>query len=465
MLNTDDSWLNPSKRAKDYLDKALEGDSESGDLVVLNQRVLEKEAQRKKEAEKKAQLTDFSVMDSVEKNSIKVDEARLEEPVLEQVIEREKVRLLIITKDATVLQKGSIAYQRMSGEREVFYEVHVIVLNVTKKEEEIPVFRPFENVWVYQTNSTAWWKVLFDARKISETQLVFSGGFRADIVIADNLFEAALFGLYIAEKYDRPFQLHIHEDFFDAAFIEEQKYPSLYEISVWYILRHVVSVRTSTEFQRQAVIKKHPDLEATTELLPNYYNLNVWRDLAPTFDLHERYPQFKFIILHVSSMRTSSHSMEALLGASKILKRYPTVGLVIVGNGPMRAGLERQVIALGIQNQVEFEPMPSEVISHMKTANIFIHLSEDSEEENLVLEAAVSRVPLIVGDGESACLCKVDDVLCVSESINRYLNQNQDRSSFALNASEIVFDRVEQDYGAYLGTYRDSIERCMDIES
>ena len=249
----------------------------------------------------------------------------------------------------------------------------------------------------------------------------------------------------------------------------------LYSWSVWHLFRHVGSVRTRTEFQRQAIVEKHPHLEPYTELLPTYYNLDIWRDLAPSFDLHEKYPQFKFIILHISSMRPSSHSIEALLGTARILKRYSTIGLVIVGNGPLRADLERQVIALGLQGQVEFEPMPAEVISHMKTANVLVHLSEDSGEENLILEGAVAKIPLVASttgiagklfvDGESACLCAPGDISCIADSINRYLNENQERSSFALTASEIVFERIQQDYGAYLEAYRDSVERSMAIPS
>jgi glycosyltransferase involved in cell wall biosynthesis len=147
----------------------------------------------------------------------------------------------------------------------------------------------------------------------------------------------------------------------------------------------------------------------------------------------------------------------------------------MVGNGPLRSHLEHQAIALGIQKQVEFESMPTEIISHMKSANILIHLSEDGGEDDLLIEAAVAKLPIIANafglagklfvDGESACLCSFDDIECVSDNINRYLNENQDRARYALNASTTVFERIEQDYGAYLVAYNQSIERCLAKES
>lgn len=472
MLNTDDSWLNPSKRAKEYLDKALEGDSDLGDLVVLNKKVLEREEARADVAKEKGVLTDFDEpVTGGGEGTLRASDARNEEPILEQVSKREEVRLLSVTTDVSVLERGSLSYQRLAGEREVFYEIHVIVIAPTPTREAVSVLRPFENVWVYRTTAKQWWARMREACQIAENQLVFSGGFRADIVIGDDLFEAGLVAWYIAQKHARPFQLHIREDFFDQSFVEGQAHPSLYELSRWHLLRSAGSVRTQTEFQKQAVVKANGDLGERTELLPTYHNLQVWRDLTPSFDLHERYPQFKFILLHISSMRPSSHSLTALLGAAKILKRYQTLGLVIVGNGPLRADLERQVIALGLQGQVEFEPMPTEVISHMKTANVLIHLSEDSAEESLLLEGAVAKIPLVASttgiggrlftDGESACLCKPDDVACVADGINRYLNENQERSGFALSAYDTVFERIEQDYNAYLTAYRDSVERAI----
>jgi glycosyltransferase involved in cell wall biosynthesis len=236
-------------------------------------------------------------------------------------------------------------------------------------------------------------------------------------------------------------------------------------------LKRVASVRTKTELQHRAVILGRTALEPVTELLPNYYNLKAWKDFEPTYDLRVVYPQFNFIMLHVSSMRTSSHAMEALIAASKILRRYPTVGLVMVGSGPLRALLEKTAITLEVQNQVEFEPMPSEVISHMKTASMLIHLSEDSEEDGFILEAAVSKLPIVANvlgfagklfvDGQSAVLCDIRSSACVTEGINRFLSRNQDRASFALNASDIVFERIEQDYLSYVQAYAQSIERCI----
>lgn len=470
MAYTDD-YIDPSKRATEHLNDALEkGASDEEHLVVLDEKLRE---YKQPEVEGAVSLRPEALETPAPKPAptINVNEARKEDQILPASSDRQTIRLLLLTKDISVMHEGSPAHKRIADLRSMFLEIHVIVLNLEGKEDEPQVVRLFENVWLYPTLSSSWWMMGYDAYKLAHAQLVFSGGFRADVIVAEDPFESGIVGWMLREKFDRPFQLHIYEDFFDNAFIDTQEHPTFYEWSVRYLLKRVQSVRTKTEFQKQAVVREYPDLEPGTDVLPNYYNLEGWRDFAPAADLHAQYPRFKFIMLHISSMRQISHTQDVIAGAAPILKRYPTIGLVIVGAGPLRSALEKQTLALGLGNQIEFMPMPAEALSLMKTANVFIHLSEDGGEDELILQASVVRLPLIANaeglagtlfkDGESARLCAPSDTACIADSINMYLNENQDRARYALNASEIVFERIEQDYGAYLKAYKGSIERCV----
>ncbi len=449
-----DSWIDPGRRAADQLNSIIRSDFSLSD----------RESSRESPPSPLAETS--------RDTPIEVELARKEPSVIPISQSREKARLLLVTKDVTVFEEGSMSQRSILDMRGCFLEIHVVVLNQRlPKTEALSIVRVSENVWLYPTNSTSWWKLAYDGYKMGESQLVFSAGFRADVVVSEDVFEAGLAGWFLSKKYNRPFQLHVYEEFFEDEYVESQEHPMLYEWSLEYLLRHATSVRTKTELQRQAIIGEYPRLESVTEILPSYYNLDSWRDVEPTINLHEKYPRFKFILFHISSMRASSHSYDVIRGASKILRRYQTVGLVIVGNGPLRHTLERQAIALGLEKQIEFEPHTPDVLSYLKTANVYIHLSEDGGEDEFLLQAAVAKLPIIahnkgIGetifvDGESACLCAPDDVHCISESINRYLNENQERTRFGLSASEAVFDRIEQDYGAYLESYAQSVERCM----
>jgi glycosyltransferase involved in cell wall biosynthesis len=351
----------------------------------------------------------------------------------------------------------------------MFAEIHVIILNEAA-EATVPTVRLSDNVWLYSTESVHWWKIGFDAHRIAREQLTFAGGFRADIIVAEDPFESGAAAHFIAEKYDRPLQVHVLEDIYDPEFKERDEHNVWRLFLAHFVLSRADCIRTVSDFVRTRIADEHPHLAEFTETLPVYYNLEAWRDMTPTINLKERYPQFKFIVLHVSSMHAKSHTGEVVQGLAPILRLYPTIGLVIVGNGPLRSSLEKQVIALGIHAQVEFEPVPDEIVSHMKSANILIHLSEDPNDDPIVLEAATVKLPMIAStasiagtlfkDSESAFLCASADPACVSYHTKAFLNDNQARARLAMNAQESVFERIEQDYMAYLLAYRSSIERA-----
>ena len=466
-------WLDPSARATEDLSALMHTAGIAHEDIVVVQGITQKNPIPNNVNESVPDASEQALVGDAKANApvIPVDVARKEAPILQSATVRDQSRLLVLTRDETILHEGSLSHRRFTDLRVLFLEVHIVLLDFRTAHEVEPIVRLFENVWVYTTKSSSWWTLGYDAYKIIEEQLVFSGGFRADIVLAEDPFVSGLIGYYIAKKHERSFQIHVYEDFFDESFVESQEHPALYEWVTHFVLKRVKSVRTKTEFQRSGVLALNPKITASVDLLPGYYDLEAWKNLQPTINLKERYPQFKFIILHISSMRAVSHSAEVLMGVAPILRRYPSIGLVILGNGPLRSQLERQVITLGLQNQVEFEPMPHEIVSHMKSAHLLIHISEDGAEDDIVLAAATVRLPMIVNstglagrlfvDGESALFCVTTDNMCITENINRLLNENQTRSHVAMSAHDTVFERVEQNYDGYLASYRESVERSV----
>ena len=454
----------PAERAKSVLDTIMEHGELPEDVVLLDERL-------KDIAVTAPQDTQEVVEESIrEVPRTFVEDARTDAPVLEYVSERDQVRLLILTRDATVRELGSISQRHLLELGQLFSEIHVIILN-TRDEETITTVRLAENTWLYSTHSSYWWKTVFDARRIARTQLVFSNSFRPDIVVAHDPFESGVAGCLIARTFDRSLQVHVHEDFYDTRFVDLERYNDIRAFVAPRVLKRAQSIRVKVPHLLQALVEAYPALERRSEILPAYYDLRAWRDMSPNINLRTRYPQFRFIMLHVSSMYGTSRTAEVIEGAAPILRQYPSMGLVIVGSGPLRGVLEKNVIAFGIQNQVEFEPSPEEHISHMKSAHVLIHFSDMPEEDQVILEAASVKLPIIArsegltgelfSDGESAFLCTESDPYCITEKINACLNQNQLRVQYAIRAQEIVFDRIQQDYRAYLEAYKSSILRTL----
>jgi glycosyltransferase involved in cell wall biosynthesis len=460
--------LDPSRKARAHLNDLIDRGEGHEDIVILDERIQAREAERATETNEMLEEAVIAVPEAREE--VLAREARQASPLLETHSERDSVRLLIFTKNIAYRQLGSLPQKRLVELSGLFAEIHVIILSEIGDEPEATV-RLTDNVWLYSTESTSWWKSCFDAYRIANEQLVFAGGFRADIVIAEDPFESGVAAYFIAHKYNRPFQVHVLEDIYEPDFKERDPHNVWRLMAAPHVLKRSTCIRTNSEYLRTRVTERHPEHGDRIETLPLYYNLEAWRDTTPTVNLKERYPQFKFIILHISSMSARSHTIEVLHGAAPLLRMYPTIGLVVVGNGPYRLAVEKQVLALGIQSQVAFEPISDEIISYMKSSNVLVHLSEDPEEDTTILEAAAVKLPIIatnsgiagtlLTDGESAFLCNGADPACVSYRLKSFLNDNLSRTRFAMNAEEAVFERIEQDYMAYLTAYRASVERCV----
>ncbi len=463
--------LDPSKRAVTQLDSVLDDTNVfSSDVVIVNEKLAEKVTERV-ETETVPIPTPPQ---EPETPKVLVKKARAEETVLTHETYRSSARLLILTKHTALMDEGSDARRIILDLQARFMEVHIVLLNERSEHSYEGSVRLFENVWVYPTNSLSWWLMSIDAYRVAKKQLVFSGGFRVDLIVADDTCESGMVGMWLGRMFKRPFQLHVGADFFDEGYIATQPHPLIFSWCTAFVLESVQSVRTKTDLQRNAIIATRKALEPHTEVLPRYYDLRSWETQAPTFDLHTRYPQFKFILLHISSMQAASHTIEVLTAVARVLVRYSSIGLVMVGDGPQRETFEHLITGLGLQNQVAFEPAPEEHLSHMKTANAFLHLSDNPNEDDFILMAGIAKVPIIASthglsgklfiNNESARLCEPTDISCIAESINYYLNQNQNRVNFAESAHQAIVDRVDQNYETYLDQLAESIERSAVAE-
>jgi glycosyltransferase involved in cell wall biosynthesis len=395
-------------------------------------------------------------------------------PVIVQRTERSTLRLLIFTKDASLISLGSHTQKRMLELSELFAELHCVVL--TTKEAGIQeVSRISNTVWVYSTNSTYWWQSIFDARHIALEQLDFGGGFRADIVLSEDPFESGVAGFFIARKFNRPFQIHVFDNFYDPGFRYEDTYNNLRTFVAHLLIPRADCIRTRSRHLLERLTNDFKKRKDRMELLPLYYDLDAWKSAEPSFTLRERYPMFRFFLFHVSGMTSLSKTEDVIAGTARLLLQYPAVALVIVGDGPRYSALKRQVAMLKLQRQVIFEGMSRDLTPHFKTAHIYLHFSEDTEEEYLLLRAAASRIPIVgsmsgIGnelflDGESAFLCPSGDTQCISEKIYRLFTDEPLRFQYRDLGDQIVFRSVEQDYATYLEAYRESIERCVLLGS
>ena len=93
---------------------------------------------------------------------------------------------------------------------------------------------------------------------------------------------------------------------------------------------------------------------------------------------------------------TKNHA--AFLEGMVLATATANIRAVIYGDGPIRDKLAQMIISRGLTGRVFLEGYVDDLWSRMKTADVFVSLSEFEGRPNSVLEAMACRTPLVVSD-------------------------------------------------------------------
>lgn len=110
------------------------------------------------------------------------------------------------------------------------------------------------------------------------------------------------------------------------------------------------------------------------------------------------------VLLNLGRLGTEKNIGELVDFFAKALEMNGNLVFLIVGDGPAREGLERQVQELGISHKVIFTGMvdPQEVQNYYQIADVFASASTSETQGLTYIEAAANGLPL---------LCRQDDCL------------------------------------------------------
>ena len=378
---------------------------------------------------------------------------------------RVKSRVLFIAQDISLLEAGSESLSHFNEVSEMFDEVHIVVLKDSGRENS-GTKRIGKRIWIYPVIVKHSLFLPQTITQFAKRQLEFTGGFRPDVVVALNPFEAGMAGAVLADKYDRPFQVHVMEDFTSRAFIEKHKKNKKRLQLVKYVLNRTQSVRASTEYLKEVLTKKFPKIE-DVGLLPRHYNIKEIIETSHASASSSVFPQFSFVILFVGDLDHES-TLFRVIDASRSALRSPKIGLVVLGDGPIKKEAQKRAEILGVAKQVFFESDMRNLIPFLQSADLLMCSDTSKRSDEIVMKAAAAGLPLLVAktsvredlftDGESAFLCQPDDTVDFAQKLGKFLNTNSLRLQFSKNAQDIIKNRLHEDPQLYKISYRDSIE-------
>jgi glycosyltransferase involved in cell wall biosynthesis len=124
---------------------------------------------------------------------------------------------------------------------------------------------------------------------------------------------------------------------------------------------------------------------------------------------------------------------------------------MIVGDGPERGNLQKQVLELGLQGKVIFTGFHGDAISYVNAMDIFVLPSEREGLPRVILEAMLMSKPVIacnttgsselVVDGETGFLVPVKEPEIMANAISKLIASADLRKKMGQNGKTIVLKR------------------------
>jgi L-malate glycosyltransferase len=168
-----------------------------------------------------------------------------------------------------------------------------------------------------------------------------------------------------------------------------------------------------------------------------------------------------------------------LQAAARLMAKHPKMEFVLVGDGDLRADLEKLANTLGLTDRVMFLGERHDIAAVLASAAISILPSISESLSNTIMESMAAGVPVVacrvggneelIRDGESGFLVSPDNLDELAECVERLVTQPELRRFFAAaarqDAQRFSLEKVAGEYERfYLSLLEEKGIRRADLE-
>ena len=190
--------------------------------------------------------------------------------------------------------------------------------------------------------------------------------------------------------------------------------------------------------------------------------MEVRKDLAT--------PESAPVMIMVGSLSREKCVERNLLALDRLKASLPNLYLWIVGDGPERMHLQKQMTSLELQNRVRFTGQRTEVADFVSAADLFVLLSDTEGIPGALLEAGalaipsvasrVGGVPECVIDGKTGILVDPANIEEVSDNIQKMILDSDLRTRMGSEAKAFVLEKfhMEKIASAYEEFYKEILK-------
>ncbi len=219
--------------------------------------------------------------------------------------------------------------------------------------------------------------------------------------------------------------------------------PTLQRRTVRRSYRRAAALVCNSEGARAAFARCYPELAGLAEQLPNPTDFaHLDRLAAEPAEIDGGVPTLLWVGRLVRQKRP-----DLLIDAFSRVRPQVVSRLVICGDGPLRAALERRVRERGVERDVELRGFVDNPFALMRRSDLFVMTSDFEglpnaliEAQGLGLAAVATRCPHgvdeVIGDGETGKLVAIGDAAALAREIVALLGDAERRRAMAVAARQ-----------------------------
>ncbi len=262
------------------------------------------------------------------------------------------LKVLSIGSDRNLFVKDSEAQKRIKEYGNLFDELHIVVFSTRNyqlfpqrgisRRETIINYKITDNIFIYPTNSRSRWFYIWDAYKIAKLSII---NYQLSIVTCQDPFESGLVGWLLKMRYKLPLQLQVHTDIFSPHFRRESLLNGLRVLIAKFLLPRADGIRVVSERIKASLSTFDFRLSTKITVLPIFVDIKKIQSAKIKTDLHQKYPEYDFIILMASRLTREKNISLAIEAMHELATKYEKntnirkILLLIVGEGPERKAL------------------------------------------------------------------------------------------------------------------------------
>lgn len=304
--------------------------------------------------------------------------------------------VLFLSSDPKLFISESAVRARMRAYAEAIGTLHIVC-------------RSREGELIEETAGTG--KLIIHGVRVGKFQMLFLlpriirsyiRAYGIEVVSAQDPFEHGLMALLAVRGTAARLHIQVHTDYLSPWFLRGRVFrsprvpvPLLNRVRVHiadYVLPRAHAARAVSMRVRTSLMERYGKSIPEPSVLP----------IVPDGSLSAPVPlpphEFTFALITVARLEPEKRIEDILYAIARISFRYPSVGLVVIGDGTERRSLERLAKRLGIARKIVFLGERTDARGLMQSGQAYIQASAYEGYGMTLIEAALARIPIITTD-------------------------------------------------------------------